>query len=86
MLQIKDEETPRGLTSRLLLRQTRREDTAVFVCKAENRFGASQRVVHLVVQESNNSDFVYNIFFHHREISNFGSLCVCRRFLKYRSV
>ena len=54
MLQIKDEETPRGLTSRLLLRQTRREDTAVFVCKAENRFGASQRVVHLVVQESSN--------------------------------
>ena len=52
MLQIKDEETPRGLTSRLVLRQTRREDTAVFVCKAENRFGASQRVVHLVVQES----------------------------------
>ena len=49
-MQIKDQETARGLTSRLVLRRTRREDTAVFVCKAENRFGSSQRVVHLVVQ------------------------------------
>jgi hypothetical protein len=47
---VKDEITSSGMTSKLMLRKTRRQDSAVFHCIAENKFGKGQRTVTLTVQ------------------------------------
>ena len=52
LFQVKEETTAKGMISRLVLRKSRRQDTSVFHCLAENKFGKSQRTISLVVQVS----------------------------------
>ncbi len=48
--QFKDEATEAGTLSRLVIRKAKRFDTAVFGCRATNRFGSSDRTINLIVQ------------------------------------
>ena len=48
--QIKEERTRNGLLSRLVIRNLRSDDSAVFDCYATNQYGKSQRTVNLIVQ------------------------------------
>lgn len=39
-----------GMTSSMMIRKTRRDDSALFQCLATNKFGNSQKTIKLVVQ------------------------------------
>ena len=48
--QVHEETTHNGLTSSMIIRKTRRDDSALFQCLATNKFGNSQKTIKLIVQ------------------------------------
>ncbi len=49
-VQIRHEVKGNGSSSTLVIRKTRRSDTAVFTCRASNTFGSSEKTINLIVQ------------------------------------
>nr|XP_040566824.1 Down syndrome cell adhesion molecule-like protein Dscam2 [Lepeophtheirus salmonis] len=50
-IKIKEEILPKGMTSKLLIHNLHRDDSALFQCFASNQFGKAVRSIRLVVQE-----------------------------------
>ena len=50
LLKVLEETTHMGMTSSMVIKKTRREDSALFQCLATNKFGNSQKTIKLIVQ------------------------------------
>ncbi|XP_049955414.1 Down syndrome cell adhesion molecule-like protein Dscam2 [Schistocerca serialis cubense] len=51
-INIKKENTSKGVTSTLMFKHVRREDTSSFICVASNKYGKDQLEMKLIVQET----------------------------------
>ncbi|XP_046991630.1 Down syndrome cell adhesion molecule-like protein Dscam2 isoform X2 [Schistocerca americana] len=51
-INIKEDNTSKGITSTLIFKHVRREDTSSFICVASNKYGKDQLEMKLIVQET----------------------------------
>ena len=47
---VQEETTHLGMTSSMVIKKTKRDDSALFQCLATNKFGNSQKTIKLIVQ------------------------------------
>ena len=50
VFQVREEERPEGVTSKVVIRKVNRKDSSEFQCDASNKFGNSKRRIKLIVQ------------------------------------
>ena len=50
-----------GMTSSMVIKKARREDSALFQCMATNKFGNSQKTIKLIVQVSHDLQIILGI-------------------------